>query len=105
MPNAIRPFEKSIQHPMNRSSVTANSGLLTENMPAVGSGSHLRVGRELLDATRPFASEIESKSRLYVASTFALTIATLSAAGSVAFKDCIVASRCPTIGPMLHYLS
>ena len=35
----------------------------------------VRIGRELLEATRPFASEIKLKSRSYVVTTFILTIA------------------------------
>jgi omega-6 fatty acid desaturase (delta-12 desaturase) len=45
--------------------------------PRVG----IRMGRELLDATRPFANEIKSKSTWYVVSTFSLTIVVLTAAG------------------------
>jgi len=41
----------------------------------------VRIGRELLDATRPYASEIKGKSRWYVVSTFALTLAVLAGAG------------------------
>jgi omega-6 fatty acid desaturase (delta-12 desaturase) len=41
------------------------------------------MGRELLDATRPFANETNSKSRWYVVSTFGLTVATLAAAGFI----------------------
>lgn len=43
--------------------------------------AEIRVGRDLLRATRPFANEIVTKSWWYVSSTFALLIATLVAAG------------------------
>jgi len=41
----------------------------------------VRTGRELLEATRPFAGEIRRKSRWYVISTFVLTITVLTGAG------------------------
>jgi omega-6 fatty acid desaturase (delta-12 desaturase) len=41
----------------------------------------VRMGRELLAATRPFASEIKSKSRWYVMSTFVLMAVILAGAG------------------------
>jgi hypothetical protein len=43
------------------------------------------MGRELLEATRPFASECKRKSRWYVISTFVLTITILAGAGFAAW--------------------
>jgi omega-6 fatty acid desaturase (delta-12 desaturase) len=40
-----------------------------------------RIGRELLEATRPFANEIRRRSNWYVVSTFVLTIAALAGTG------------------------
>jgi acyl-lipid omega-6 desaturase (Delta-12 desaturase) len=53
-------------------------------MPAPECAEHsadTRIGRELLEATRPFANEIRRKSSWYVVSTFALTIAALAGTG------------------------
>jgi acyl-lipid omega-6 desaturase (Delta-12 desaturase) len=49
--------------------------------PIVEHSAGVRMGRELLEATRPFASEIKRKSRWSVVSTFVLTMMILAAAG------------------------
>jgi len=53
-------------------------------MPVLEDAEHsadTRIGRELLEATRPFANEIRRKSSWYVVSTFGLTIAALAGSG------------------------
>ncbi len=47
----------------------------------MGHSAGVRMGQELLEATRPFAAEIKRTSRRYVVSTFVMTITVLAGAG------------------------
>jgi hypothetical protein len=64
--------------------VNVSSGTEMSVPPALKYVEHsagVRMGRELLEATRPFACEIKRKSRWYVISTFVPTITVLAGAG------------------------
>jgi omega-6 fatty acid desaturase (delta-12 desaturase) len=64
--------------------VNVSSGIEMSVPPALQyreRSAGVRMGRELLEATRPFASEIKRKSRWYVISTVVLTITVLAGAG------------------------